>query len=156
MSVPVVHDFVESIGMGDTHSLFLAHPGDVFVTGTNRFGELGDGNPETKTTPTELLRLNFTETTRTATTTITTEESTTAVGTTEESTTVTREGEGNETNPWPMYIGAIVVAVAVVALAAGLACQPNSEEAIGDDEQDTRPIELIRAELMNNDANTDV
>lgn len=57
------HDFLESVSLSSTHSLFLTHPGNVFVTGTNKFGELGLADNRTVSQLKYLTTVNLPSTT---------------------------------------------------------------------------------------------
>lgn len=133
--VPDVPDFVESVALADTHSLFLAHPGDVFITGSNTFGELGDTTTDARDRVTVLMRLNFTATTKTSTTdtatTITATSSTITGTTTTSSTTTTtsttttsevdRFPKAPENQEWVALLGAVTFGVA--GLLINVVCQ---------------------------------
>merc|ERR1711920_920380 len=63
----ITDDVVVNNGLARSHSLFLAYPGNVYVTGSNLFGALGDNTSEGTTEP-QVLR-NMVIATRTRTTT---------------------------------------------------------------------------------------
>jgi len=50
----MVNVFIVQIGAGDNHTVMLTTLGDVFVCGSNDFGQLGDGSIATATTPKKL------------------------------------------------------------------------------------------------------
>lgn len=58
------HDFVASMSMSISHSVFLTHPGDVFASGSNMYGQLGLMEVNETSTPTYVMNLQMPETTQ--------------------------------------------------------------------------------------------
>jgi len=149
--VPSVSDSVEGAALADSHSLFLAHPGDIFITGTNSFGELGNRTiTDSIDTVQVLLTLNFSATIPSTTTSVTATATTTT--TEKDNNTGTREVNNDLTDSeyW-IWIGAI--AVGVVALVINVVFQRRAASQLEDDDDpeessaQQREMELIRAEI---------
>jgi len=157
--VPGVNDSVEVAAISTAHSLFLAHPGNVFITGSNTFGELGVPDTSGRTTVELLTTLGFNETTRTSTATSTQTATSTGTNTmTNTTTTVTVSRGGNSGDPGNgpddstifVWVGAI--SFGIIALLINVVFQRRAASQLEDNIDDARgedrgDMEMIRAEM---------